>query len=171
MGVASKVLDESGTLVDFIDAGLTWFGKGYKPFVTEVAGSLGDRPKDVLFGTGSAMFIRRTAFDALEGFDERYFMFYEDVDLGWRLNLRGWRFRYVPESVALHRHHGTVARFGSYRETYLLERNALFTLYKNVDDDRLHEILPAALALTVRRGVAAGKLDSASFDFTGVHRN
>ncbi|MCU1441456.1 MAG: glycosyl transferase [Rhodoglobus sp.] len=163
--VASKVLDEHGHLVDFIDAGLTWFGKGYKPFVGEVAGSLGEREKDVLFGTGSAMFVRREAYDELGGFDERFFMFYEDVDLGWRLNLRGWRFRYQPRSVAFHKHHGTVDKFGSFRETYFLERNALFALYKNVEKKRLDDVLPASLALTIRRAVSSGSLDSTEFDF------
>lgn len=163
--VASRVLDWEGRLVDFIDAGLTWFGKGYKPFVGEPVGTLGQHPKDVLFGTGAAMFVRRDVFDELGGFDDDYFMFYEDVDLGWRINLAGYRFRYQPTSVAYHRHHGTVAKFGSFKEGYLLERNALFTLYKNLEQGRLDEVLPAALALTVRRGVAAGGLDSESLDF------
>jgi hypothetical protein len=91
--VASRVLDWEGRNVDYIDAGLTWFGKGYKPFVGQTAGTLGTKPKDVLFGTGSAMFVRRSAFLELGGFDDSFFMFYEDVDFGWRLNLRGWRFR------------------------------------------------------------------------------
>lgn len=163
--VASKVLDWNGQIVDYIDAGLTWFGKGYKPFVGETAGTLGRNPRDVLFGTGSAMFVRREAFLALGGFDESYFMFYEDVDLGWRLNLRGWRYRYQPKSVAFHKHHGTVKKFGAYKETYLLERNALFTLFKNLEQRNLDAALPASLALTIRRGVAAGRLDSTEFDF------
>lgn len=163
--VASRVLDWNGQIVDYVDAGLTWFGKGYKPFVGERASTLGTSAKDVLFGTGSAMFVRRSVFDELGGFDERFFMFYEDVDLGWRLNLLGYRFRYLPESIAYHRHHSAAERFGSFRETYFLERNALFCLYKNLADDNLGRILPAALALTVRRGVAAGKLDSDEFDY------
>ena len=65
--VASRVLDAEGRLVDFIDAGMTWYGKAYKPFVGEVAGTLGLRPKDVLFGTGSAMFVRRDVFQELGG--------------------------------------------------------------------------------------------------------
>jgi GT2 family glycosyltransferase len=163
--VASKVLDLDGKDVDFIDAGLTWFGKGYKPFVGQTAGTLGQQPKDVLFGTGSAMFVRRSAYLELGGFDERFFMFYEDVDLGWRLNLRGWRFRYQPESIAFHKHHGTVDKFGSFKETYLLERNALFTLYKNLGASALDAALPASLALTIRRAVVASGLDSTEFDF------
>lgn len=164
--VASRVLDLDGRLVDFIDAGLTWFGKGYKPFVGEVAGALGRRAKDVLFGTGAAMFVRRSVFEELGGFDERYFMFYEDVDFGWRLNLLGYRFRYQPASVARHRHHGTAGRFGAFKEHYLLERNALFTLYKNLEQERLEAVLPAALALGIRRAVAHSGLDSTSFDYT-----
>jgi hypothetical protein len=163
--VASRVLDWEGKNVDFIDAGLTWFGKGYKPFVGETAGTLGSKPKDVLFGTGSAMFVRRSAFVELGGFDEAFFMFYEDVDFGWRLNLRGWRFRYQPESVALHLHHGTVEKFGSFKETYLLERNALFALYKNLEPRSLDAALPASLALTIRRAVATAGLDSTEYDF------
>jgi GT2 family glycosyltransferase len=163
--VASKVLDAEGKTVDFIDAGLTWFGKGYKPFVGETAGTLGRAEKDVLFGTGSAMFVRRSAFDELGGFDELFFMFYEDVDFGWRLNLRGWRFRYQPESIAFHKHHGTVDKFGSFKEQYFLERNALFALYKNLDSEALNAALPASLALTIRRAVSTAGLDSSEFDF------
>lgn len=163
--VACKVLDWEGQQVDYVDAALTWFGKGYKPFVGERATGLGKQAKDVLFGTGSAMLVRRDVYDALGGFDDDFFMFYEDVDFGWRLNLRGWRYRYEPTSVAYHRHHGTVAKFGSFKESYLLERNALFCLYKNLEQDRLDEALPAAVMLAVRRAVAGSGLDSQSYDF------
>ena len=82
----------------------------------------------MLFGTGAAMFVRADVYRAVGGFDERFFMFYEDVDLGWRLNLLGHRVRYVPGSLAFHKHHATMNKFGSYREAYLLERNALLSM-------------------------------------------
>jgi len=111
------------------------------------------------------MMVRRDVFDLLGGFDEDFFMFYEDVDFGWRLNLLGWRFRYEPSSIAYHRHHGTVAKFGSFKERYLLERNALFCIYKNLEQSRLDEALPAALTLAIRRAVSEAGLDSPSYDF------
>ncbi|TFD86273.1 glycosyltransferase [Cryobacterium serini] len=166
--IASRVLDWDGKNIDFVDAGLTWFGMGYKPLVGMPSKGEGPEAKDVLFGTGSAMFVRREVFDALDGFDERFFMFFEDVDFGWRLNLKGWRFRYVPESIAFHKHHGTVSKFGSFKETYFLERNALFALYKNLDQCNLDKTLPAALALTVRRSVDRGELKSDSYDFRNL---
>jgi GT2 family glycosyltransferase/glycosyltransferase involved in cell wall biosynthesis len=162
--VASKVLDWEGERVDFIGAGLTWFGMGYKPFTGDVFEKSMPESADVLFGTGSAMFVRRSVFDALDGFDERFFMFFEDVDFGWRLNLRGWRYAYEPRSVAFHKHHASMSSFGDFKETYLLERNALYALYKNIGEESLGQMLPAAMALAVRRGVARGDLDSTGFD-------
>lgn len=171
--VASKVLDWEGTTADFVDGGLTWFGMGYKRHagtpIEQVPAAEHDEPKDVLFATGSAMFVRASVFGEVGGFDERFFMFYEDVDLGWRLNLLGWRVRYQPASIAFHRHHGTMDAVDapdSGRETFLLERNALAALYKNLADDTLAKALPAALALAVRRATARGDLDATQLDLS-----
>ena len=151
--VASKVLDWDGTGADFIDAGLTWFGMGYKRHagspLRDVPAEEHDVAKDVLFGTGSAMFVRAAVFAELGGFDERFFMFYEDVDLGWRLNLRGWRVRYEPDSIAYHRHHASMSEVDgkdTARELYLLQRNALAMIYKNYSDETLARVMPAALS-------------------------
>ena len=167
--VASKVLDWDAHRVDFVDASMTWFGAGYKREVDDLAATheetgAFERPRDVLFGTGAAMFVRSEVFREVGGFDERFFMFYEDVDLGWRLNLLGYRFRYVPTSVAYHRHHATMRKFGNYREAYLLERNALLAMYKNYEDETLARTLPGAMALAVRRSTARVDLDTAMLD-------
>lgn len=162
--VASKVLDWDGRLIDYVDGSLTWFGMGYKREVEKPDQGAWDTAKDVLFGTGAAMFVRAELYREVGGFDERFFMFYEDVDLGWRLNLLGHRVRYVPGSVAFHRHHVTMKKFGSFRESYLLERNALLCMYKNYDDTSLAKALPAALALAVRRSVARTGVDATVLD-------
>lgn len=160
--VASKVLDWDGTHIDFVDGGLTWFGMGYKRHAGQPDTGEHDVSKDVLFATGSAMFVRTDVYKQLGGFDERFFMFYEDVDLGWRLNLRGWRVRYEPRSLTFHRHHASMSKVDgtdNARELFLLERNALAALYKNVSDTTLAKALPAALALAVRRATARGDVD------------
>lgn len=162
--VASKVVDWDGVLVDYIGSAMTWYGQGYKPATGEPVPSDSDEPRDVLFGTGSAMFVRRTVFDQLRGFDERFFMFFEDVDFGWRLNLAGHRFAYAAKSVAYHKHHASMAGYGEHKEHYLLERNALYTLYKNASDETLASALPATMALAVRRGISRAGVDSTKFD-------
>lgn len=162
--VASRVLDWDGEKVDFIGSGLTWFGMGYKPHAGQEIPPKPDLPHDVLFGTGSAMFVRRALYEQLEGFDERYFMFFEDVDLGWRINLAGYRYAYEPASLAFHKHHASMDKLGAYKETYLIERNALYTLYKNLGEEAFDRTLAATLLLAVRRSVARGGLDSTAYD-------
>jgi hypothetical protein len=58
-----------------------------------------------IFGVcGAAFLMRRELFEgSLRGFDERYFAFYEDVDLNVRARIAGWRFAEVPEAVVWHR--------------------------------------------------------------------
>lgn len=52
--------------------------------------------------SGSCLLFRRTAFDSVGGFDPRYFMYFEDVDLGDRLAKAGWLNVFVPSAVVTH---------------------------------------------------------------------
>jgi N-acetylglucosaminyl-diphospho-decaprenol L-rhamnosyltransferase len=52
--------------------------------------------------SGSCLLLRRSAFEEIHGFDERYFMYMEDVDLGDRLSRAGWQNVYVPAAEVLH---------------------------------------------------------------------
>ncbi|MFC4853508.1 glycosyltransferase family 2 protein [Actinophytocola glycyrrhizae] len=52
--------------------------------------------------SGSCLLMRRSAFDSVDGFDPRYFMYFEDVDLGDRLTRAGWQNVYVPSAEVVH---------------------------------------------------------------------
>jgi N-acetylglucosaminyl-diphospho-decaprenol L-rhamnosyltransferase len=52
--------------------------------------------------SGSCLLVRRVAFDGVHGFDPRYFMYFEDVDLGERLGRAGWLNVYVPSAEVVH---------------------------------------------------------------------
>jgi N-acetylglucosaminyl-diphospho-decaprenol L-rhamnosyltransferase len=52
--------------------------------------------------SGSCLLMRRQAFDSVDGFDPRYFMYFEDVDLGDRLAKAGWQNVYVPSAEVVH---------------------------------------------------------------------
>jgi N-acetylglucosaminyl-diphospho-decaprenol L-rhamnosyltransferase len=58
--------------------------------------------RDVDWVSGTAMMVRREAWDALGGFDEGYFMYVEDVDLCWRAWQAGWRVSYEPAARVVH---------------------------------------------------------------------
>ncbi|HZJ27773.1 MAG TPA: glycosyltransferase [Acidimicrobiia bacterium] len=162
--VASKVLDWEGETVDFVASALSFYGHGFKLHVGQEDSSVFGGEADVLFASGTAMVMPAEVFRSAGGFDDRYFMFFEDVDLGWRLWLLGYRVRYVPDSLVFHRHHRSMADYQSWWEHYLLERNALFTIYKNYNDENLARALPAALMLAVRRGVTLGGVDTHALD-------
>lgn len=59
-------------------------------------------PRDAGWLSGSCVLVRRSAFDEVGGFDERFFMYFEDVDLGYRLGKAGWRNRYLPTAEVTH---------------------------------------------------------------------
>lgn len=52
--------------------------------------------------SGSCLLLRRAAFDSVAGFDPRYFMYFEDVDLGERIGKAGWQNVYVPSAEVVH---------------------------------------------------------------------
>jgi GT2 family glycosyltransferase len=80
--------------------------------------------------SGAAALVRRSAFESLGGFDERFFMYCEDVDLSWRMWLTGWKCIYVPEAV-VHHHTQDLSPGKSRRlENYFSFRNSLFLYYR-----------------------------------------
>jgi N-acetylglucosaminyl-diphospho-decaprenol L-rhamnosyltransferase len=60
------------------------------------------KPRDVDWLSGSAMWFRRAALDAVGGWDERYFMYMEDLDLCTRLRAAHWRVVYEPAGEIVH---------------------------------------------------------------------
>ncbi len=93
-----------------------------------------DQPADVLFAPAAASLFRRDIFLELGGFDERFFMYHEDVDFGWRCWLAGYRIVTEPEAVVYHHFGGStrVHRGLMWREV-LGERNNIRSLLKNYE--------------------------------------
>src|SRR5437762_2809589 len=60
------------------------------------------RPRDVDWLSGAAVWLRRSALQSVGGWDEHYFMYMEDIDLGWRLRRLGWRVAYEPGGAVMH---------------------------------------------------------------------
>jgi GT2 family glycosyltransferase len=85
--------------------------------------------RDVLVVSGACCLIRRSAFLALGGFVDEFFLYYDDVDLGWRANLAGYRVVYEPRAVVSHGYE--FGRRG--KKWFYLERNRLFTLLANYE--------------------------------------
>jgi GT2 family glycosyltransferase len=63
---------------------------------------VGNASDDVDWVSGACMMSRRDMLKAVEGFDERYFLYWEDADLCRRLRGRGWSIRYVKNAEVVH---------------------------------------------------------------------
>ena len=103
------VLDHTGTQVDFAGGDLSFYGHGFARHREEPP------PKDLkrepsIFVTGASLGTHRKWFLRVGGFDDDYFAFFEDVDLGWRTWVLGYECWFIPDAVVYHRHHGTIER-------------------------------------------------------------
>jgi GT2 family glycosyltransferase len=87
-----------------------------------------DTPGDVFAACAGAALYRRGAVLDVGGFDERFFLYLEDVDLGLRLRLAGWRCRYEP-AIARHAGEGSLPEGGRTAWTWV-ERNTLLLAAK-----------------------------------------
>jgi len=89
------------------------------------------RRRWVFSASACASLIRRAVLDEIGLLEERFFMFYEDIDLGFRAQLAGWPCIVVPEAVVYHTGTATAGIFSQMRR-YYLARNELFVLARNL---------------------------------------
>jgi GT2 family glycosyltransferase len=94
---------------------------------------------DVAAVSGAAFVIRRDVLDAIGGFDESFFIYYEDTDLSLRARVAGWRCRFVPASLVQHEYHFRMTP----GKCYWIERNRYAALAHNLRWPTLLVLLPA----------------------------
>ncbi len=97
--------------------------------------------EEVPFPCAGAALYRRSVFEKVGSFDELFFTYLEDVDLGVRLRMAGYRCWFVPTAVVHHTGHGSGMPTPQY--VFLTARNRLFLLYKNLPWHRLLRFGPA----------------------------
>ena len=86
--------------------------------------------EEVLMASGSSALYRRSMLEDIGGFDDDFFLYCEDTDLGLRARWAGWKCLYVPQAVVEH-HYSHSAGRASPVKAYYVERNRLFVLVKN----------------------------------------
>ena len=111
------------------------------------------RGRDVI-ASGPAFLIRRDVFNIIGGFDCRYVLYFEDIDLAWRVKLLGYRILIEPKAIVFHEVAGTIRRVGLSRRRYLVYRNTLRTLIKNYSVPTLWRVLPISFMLIFLESVA-----------------
>jgi N-acetylglucosaminyl-diphospho-decaprenol L-rhamnosyltransferase len=111
------------------------------------------KPRDVDWVSGATIFFRRDALDAVGGWDERYFMYMEDIDLCWRLRRAGWRVAYEPGAVVVHVQGASTSRM-PYRMLAEHHRSAWRFARRRYTGVRAVLLPFAAVYLTIRAALA-----------------
>ncbi|PYS36373.1 MAG: hypothetical protein DMF75_01075, partial [Acidobacteria bacterium] len=149
--VGSTVLNWEGTEVDFKGRIDDAFCLAYEPS-NDPSADLSAAPYSLtLFDSGGAALIQRQAFHELGGFDPDFFLYQEDVDLCWRLWLRGYECAISSESVVYHRGGATSNKLAPEYVHRLSQRHTLCSIFKNLDDRNLRTILPIILHTLLER--------------------
>lgn len=103
----------------------------------------GRRGIEIAYPSGAAVLLRTKALKDVGLFDEKFFLYHEDLDLGWRMHLGDWRVILAAESKIYHKY-----EFGrSIKKYYFMERNRLLFLLKNFQIFTLILIAPAFLVM------------------------
>jgi hypothetical protein len=106
---------------------------------------------ELLFACGGNMAVRRRSFVEAGRFDERYFAYLEDVDLGWRLWSGGERVVLARGARVHHRSMASSEMLGTWNRGYLFERNAFLTAYKNYDSRLWPRLMPPVVLTLLAR--------------------
>ena len=88
-----------------------------------------DRVEEILWPDGCAAMYRRTMLDRIGGFDEDFFAYADDAELGLRAQIAGWKCLYIPGAVVRH-HRGATLGLRSSRRLELIERNRVLLAAK-----------------------------------------
>jgi hypothetical protein len=132
------LLVEPAGVINNAGVGLRPDGYGYDLGLGEPDGPDFDQPREVFGFSGGAAALRTDVARDLGGFAERFFLYYEDTDLAWRLRLAGHRVGYEPRAVVRHQHSASADQ-NSVGFAFHNERNRLLMLTR---------CAPASLAAT-----------------------
>ncbi len=124
------------------------YGVGWNRGNGEIDTGQYNKVQEVFYGNGGALLVKKRVWRKVGPFDERYFLYGEDLDWCWRARLRGYKIIYVPNAEVYHLWRGSGAPM-----VYLLERHWLSTILKNYNLKTLIRLTPKYLALKTLKTV------------------
>lgn len=136
-----KVLKADGKHIDSTGDFLTVWGLPFPRGRDEVDAGQYDADTDIFAASGAASLYRIKTLEQVGLLDESFFAYYEDVDLGFRMQNQGWKVGYVPQSRVYHAVGMTSGRIKGFT-TYQTLKNQPLLLWKNLPFTLLFRVLP-----------------------------
>ncbi|MEP6912232.1 MAG: glycosyltransferase [bacterium] len=168
--VGSTILNWDGTEAEVKGRGGDAFCLAYSPSqISEAPAPAAKGYSKAFFVSGGAALVRRQVFQELGGFDPDFFLYQEDVDLGWRLWLRGYECVLASKALVYHRGGASSNKLPQEYIHELSQKHTLFSMFKNLETSNLKEILPVILYIFLERSrwvpAARESLENAIYDF------
>ncbi len=131
-------INSSGNEIHFLGFG---YSGGYKKVFKDQE----LRPKEIAYASGAAVLLRREALEQVGFFNQDFFMYHEDLDLGWRMKMAGYKNMLAPGSIIYHKYEFS----RSIKKYYYMERNRFWVLVQNYKLATFLLILPALLIMNL----------------------
>jgi GT2 family glycosyltransferase len=129
--VAAQMLFADGSeRINSAGFGVDRLGVAYERRLGEPAEPASGQRQEVFGASGGASLFRREMLEEIGGFDDTFFVYFEDVDVAWRARRAGWTSVYAPAAV-VHHHHSLTAGHGSPFKYFHVGRNRVRLLAKN----------------------------------------
>lgn len=139
------VLQQAPDEVNSAGNAIHFLGFGYCADYHLKRADLADRVKNIAYASGAGVLLRNAALKTVGLFDETLFAYHEDLDLGWRMMIAGYRNALAPRSVVRHRYDFS----RSISKWYFMERNRLLVVLKNYRVPTIIILAPSLVALDI----------------------
>jgi GT2 family glycosyltransferase len=134
-----KMVDSKGETMDF-------YGNSITIGADQPYDEQDNQSFEILSASGSASIMRRDVVQTLRGFDDRYYMGYEDMDLGLRVRLAGYKVILIPDAIVYHRRGYTNLKKEVRLESkFHFNKNRIATLIKNYEMVNLLKAIPIVI--------------------------
>lgn len=144
------ILINKKTLVQNAGSGVNENYDGYDIGFTDELCEKYMKPYQITNACGASMMMEKEKFISAGGFDETFFMYYEDTDLSFRLRKNGGEIWYCPDSIVRHIHTGSSKEWSPFF-IYHVTKNKLLFIYKNISKKLYLKLLVKQLVNSIRR--------------------
>ncbi|MDD4606729.1 MAG: glycosyltransferase family 2 protein [Patescibacteria group bacterium] len=142
-------IQTSGNKIHYL--GLAYSGDCFQP------DNLSNEIKDITYASGAAMLVKKEVFERVGLLPEYYFMYHDDLELGWQTWMMGYEIKLVPSGVVYHKYSFSENK----KKFFWMERARFWFLLKNFKIGTLILILPALLMMEI--GIVLFSLKSSWF--------
>jgi len=131
IGAVQSLLLKNADVVDSVGAAMDIFGTACDIVVPFYQLSLYRSQNEIFSACAASMLVRKDLFERVGGFDSKFFAYFEDVDLSWRIRLNGYRIVIDVTSIVYHFRGTTSKKFKGNLFDFHLYKNQIAMLIKN----------------------------------------